>query len=81
MELPRRDGRPQDRPGAGRRLHDHPEASQRNPVDGACPRRPDGGGRASGRGGECAALEAVRQGRVSHACRSARTETVLHRLD
>ena len=35
VELPRRDGHPQDRPGAGRRVHGRPQAGQRHPADGA----------------------------------------------
>ena len=35
MELPGRDGHPQDRPGAGGRLHLHPQAGQRHPADRA----------------------------------------------
>ena len=35
VELPRRDGDPQDRPGAGRRLHRRPQARRRDPADRA----------------------------------------------
>ena len=80
VELPRRDGRPQDRPGAGRRLHDHSEAGQRNSPDGARSRRPDGRGRTAGRGRECAAFTAVRQGGVGHAGRPAGAKTLVHRI-
>ena len=47
VELPRRHGHPQDRPGPGRRLHRHPQAGLRDPPDRPRDRRdPDRGRRA-----------------------------------
>ena len=67
VELPGRHGRAQDRPGAGRRLHRHPEAGRRDPADRARDRRPDGTGRGSGRGGQRVAVEDSRR-RWSRRC-------------
>ena len=67
VELPGRHGRAQDRPGAGRRLHRHPQAGRRDPADRARDRRPDGGGRSAGRGGQRAAVARSRR-RWSRRC-------------
>ncbi len=52
VELPAGHGHPQDRPGAGRRLHRGDQARRADPVDHAGSRRGADRGGAAGRGGQ-----------------------------
>ena len=81
LELPRRHGRPQDRPGARRRLHRRPEARHRDAPHRLRPGRALRRGRRARRRRQRPHHLALRRHRQRHAARPARAQALLHRLD
>ena len=80
VELPGRDGDPQDRARAGGRLHGGAQAGQGDPALGAGGRRHPGRGRRAGRRGQRAAHHLAWHGGRRHAGRPEGPQAVLHRI-
>ena len=82
LELPGRDGHPQDRPGARRRLHRRAQARQRDAADRARDRRA-AGSEAGVPAGVVNVLTSRKSGAdgVGDAARPAGAQALLHRLD
>ena len=81
LELPRRHGRPQDRPGARRRLHLRDEAGDRDAADRLRARRHPRRGRRPRRRRQRADHLALRRHRQRDAARSPGAQALVHRLD
>ena len=81
VEFPGRDGDPQDRPGARRRLPGGAQARLRDAADHAGADADPGRGRRAGRRRQRHSVAPLRPGGRRHAARSARARRVVHRLD
>ena len=81
VEFPGRDGDPQDRPGARRRLPGGAQARVRDAADHAGADADPGRGRRAGRRRQRHPVAPLRPGGRRHAARSARARRVVHRLD
>src|SRR3954469_19052504 len=79
VELPAADGRVEDRPGAGGRLHDRAQAARADAADGAEARRAGSGSRDPG--GRAQRLDRRRLDRRGAGRSSRRGQDRLHRLD
>ena len=81
VEFPGRDGDPQDRSGARRRLPGGAQARVRDAAHHAGADADPGGGRRAGRRRQRHPVAPLRPGGRRHAARSARARGVVHRLD
>ena len=81
VEFPGRDGDPQDRAGARRRLPGGAQARLRDAADHAGADADPGRGRRAGRRRQRHPVAPLRPGGRRHAARPARARRVLHRLD